>query len=159
MPGAVHAGTALVLADASGRILLLKRAGSHGEGTWAVPGGWVDAWEHPEQTIQREAYEELGITLKTPTFFRYTKDEFPDEDTECVCLWFYAKHTDYLGNPKIMEPHKATDLAWFYPTSIQAMPNDAVFGSTQHVISDLLYAPSPRPQMYDPWDKQLLRTI
>lgn len=134
MPGAVHAGVALLLLDNKGDIVMLKRTGSHGKGLWATPGGWVDAWEHPLDTVKREAFEELGIVLTHAEFFTFTKDEYPDEDVEAVCLWFWADNVNYTGTPKIMEPHKATDLKHMSVLELVHMPKDEMFGNTQAAL-------------------------
>lgn len=52
-------GVAVVVRRA-GKILLGKRKGSHGAGTWALPGGHVELGEDPVITAFRELVEELG---------------------------------------------------------------------------------------------------
>lgn len=37
------------------------RKGSHGEGTWALPGGWLERGESFERCALRELEEETGI--------------------------------------------------------------------------------------------------
>jgi 8-oxo-dGTP diphosphatase len=51
--------TALVVAFA-GDHLLMTNLRSRG---WDIPGGHVEAGEHPEETVRREVYEETGATL------------------------------------------------------------------------------------------------
>lgn len=48
------------------KILMGKRAASEGRfaGYWEFPGGTVEVGERPEQTLQREFMEELGVELK-----------------------------------------------------------------------------------------------
>jgi 8-oxo-dGTP diphosphatase len=45
----------------NGAVLLGRRRGSHGAGTWAFPGGKPDAGEHPSDTVRRELFEETGL--------------------------------------------------------------------------------------------------
>lgn len=47
--------------DADGRILLQRRAD---DGTWGLPGGFVDPDESPEETAVREAREETGLAVE-----------------------------------------------------------------------------------------------
>ena len=54
-----------VIADARGRILLARRtAGRDLAGLWEFPGGKVDPGETPEQALERELHEELGIRIQ-----------------------------------------------------------------------------------------------
>jgi 8-oxo-dGTP diphosphatase len=58
------------------RVLLIKRSGSHGAGTWATPGGHLDFGEMPEQCGVREAREETGLEVADLTFVAITNDRF-----------------------------------------------------------------------------------
>ncbi len=46
-----------------GRLLLGRRAGPPYEGTWDLPGGFLEAGETPERALRRELWEELGIRV------------------------------------------------------------------------------------------------
>jgi hypothetical protein len=43
------------------RLLLIRRADS---GRWALPGGWVDPGQTPEQAVRREVGEETTMTVE-----------------------------------------------------------------------------------------------
>jgi ADP-ribose pyrophosphatase YjhB (NUDIX family) len=60
----VAAGICFITDD--GRVLLLKRAGSPHTGTWAYPGGGIEAGETPEQAARREVREECGYDYTGP---------------------------------------------------------------------------------------------
>src|SRR5438270_9288398 len=47
-----------------GRVILLRRGFDPGRGLWTFPGGFVDLGESVEEAAQREAAEELGITVE-----------------------------------------------------------------------------------------------
>lgn len=52
-----------------GKILLARRKpGSHLAGYWEFPGGKIEDGESPEECLERELHEELGIVTKTGTF-------------------------------------------------------------------------------------------
>lgn len=62
------------------KILLGKRIGSHGAGTWAFPGGHLEFGETPEQCAQREVFEETGLLLENFLRHGYTNDIFNVEN-------------------------------------------------------------------------------
>ncbi len=52
--------TALLASDAEGRLLVIRRGLSPGQGGWAFPGGYVDDVEDPAFGAARECLEETG---------------------------------------------------------------------------------------------------
>jgi 8-oxo-dGTP diphosphatase len=52
-----------VLADGDGRVWLIRRAIDPCIGQWALPGGYVDADEHPRDAAVRECREEIGCEV------------------------------------------------------------------------------------------------
>lgn len=45
----------------AGEILLIKRGVAPGKGSWALPTGFIEQHEHPENAVLRELHEETGI--------------------------------------------------------------------------------------------------
>jgi 8-oxo-dGTP diphosphatase len=45
------------------RVLLIQRDNEPGYGLWSLPGGFVDAGEHPEAALQRELLEETRLKI------------------------------------------------------------------------------------------------
>lgn len=58
------AGICFIAPD--GRVLLMKRAEKPHVGTWAYPGGKIEAGETPEQAARREVREECGYDYTGP---------------------------------------------------------------------------------------------
>src|SRR5256712_8723378 len=56
--------TAVALIMRGGRVLLTRRARPPYAGTWDVPGGFLEAGEHPEAGLRRELREELGMRTR-----------------------------------------------------------------------------------------------
>ncbi|MFI9388815.1 NUDIX hydrolase [Kutzneria sp. NPDC052558] len=53
-------GTSVVVTDARGRLLLVKRADT---GDWGLPGGFMEPGESFEQAGRREVMEETGLEI------------------------------------------------------------------------------------------------
>ena len=52
------------------RVLLVRRAVIPQVGLWALPAGYMDCDESPEQAVAREVQEETGIRISSPSFLR-----------------------------------------------------------------------------------------
>jgi 8-oxo-dGTP diphosphatase len=100
-----------VLVLKSGRFLLLKRTGSHGEGTWCPPGGHLEFQESPEDCARREVREEAGIRIKNIRFAAVTNDIFSKEDKHYITIHMLADYES--GEPGVMEKGKAKEIGWF----------------------------------------------
>lgn len=61
MSGTLIRTVAAVIADAQGRVLLVRKRGSH---LFIQPGGKREAGEDALTTLARELHEELGVTLR-----------------------------------------------------------------------------------------------
>ncbi len=63
-----------VIVVKDGKVLMQKRKGAHGEGTWSFPGGHLEFNETWEECAKRETFEEVGIFLKNLRFVAATND-------------------------------------------------------------------------------------
>jgi 8-oxo-dGTP diphosphatase len=45
------------------QLLLVRRTMEPGRGRWSLPGGYVDAGEHPREAAARETAEEAGVEV------------------------------------------------------------------------------------------------
>ncbi|OAL38970.1 hypothetical protein AYO20_01721 [Fonsecaea nubica] len=61
------------------KFLLGKRLGSHGAGTWALPGGHLEFGESFEECAAREVCEETGLDVGEMEFLTATNDVMPFE--------------------------------------------------------------------------------
>lgn len=124
MPPQVGVGTAaLIFRD--DKLLMLKRAGSHGAGTWSVPGGWVDYGESMLEGCAREVREEVGLDVEPRWDVGWTEDHFP-EGIHDICFWILCNN-DGESEAKILEPDKCDALRWMTQEEIEALPESERF--------------------------------
>ena len=102
-------GTAMIITK-DNKVLLMKRKGPHGGGTWSTPGGHLDFGETPEQGAMREAKEEVGVDVVDIRFRAATNDNFESEGKHYITLWFEGKAT---GEPTIASEREITEIGWF----------------------------------------------
>ncbi len=94
-----------------GKFLMGKRMGSHGEGSWSVPGGHLEFGESFADTAKREVLEETGVNIKNVRFGAVTNDYFENEQKHYVTIWMLADHES--GEATILEPEKFVNQGWF----------------------------------------------
>lgn len=102
-------GTAMIITR-DNKVLLLKRKGPHGHGTWSTPGGHLDFGETPEQGAAREAKEEVGLDVIDICFRALTNDVFDTTGKHYVTIWMDGKST---GEPTIAAEEEVDELGWF----------------------------------------------
>ena len=56
----------VVILNSSRELLMAKVSRGFFKGCWTLPGGFVDYSEHPRQAAEREAMEELGVSITIP---------------------------------------------------------------------------------------------
>ncbi|MEZ0230803.1 MAG: NUDIX hydrolase [Planctomycetota bacterium] len=100
-----------------GRVLLGQRRGSHGAGSWALPGGHLEWGESIEACARREVLEETGLELAEIRHGPFTNDVFP-EGKHYVTLFVVAERA--AGEVKLLEPQKCARWEWF---SWSALPD------------------------------------
>ncbi len=106
-----------VLIVRDGRVLLGKRAGSHGAGTWAPPGGHLDVGESIAACAAREVLEETGLVVEETRAGPYTSDVFVAENRHYITLFVVARCS---GEPALLEPDKCTEWGWYRWTDLPA---------------------------------------
>lgn len=93
-----------------GMILMGQRRGAHGDGSWCVPGGHLEAGESWETCAAREVREETGLSIQNVRFLAATNDIFHDDSKHYVTIWMESDWQ--AGQPAIMEPDKFVRLEW-----------------------------------------------
>jgi 8-oxo-dGTP diphosphatase len=91
-------------------VLVGRRRGAHGAGTWAFPGGKPDPGEHPRDTVRRELLEETGLTARSVEPVAWTSDVIPDSAQHFITLHHLV---DAEGEPAVREPDKVEGWRWY----------------------------------------------
>jgi 8-oxo-dGTP diphosphatase len=100
-----------VIVIREGMVLLGKRKGTHGEGTWALPGGHLELFEAIEDCAKREVFEETGLSIGNIEHAAFTNDFFENESKHYVTLFVTATHE--AGEAEVREPEKCETWDWF----------------------------------------------
>ncbi|MCF8051252.1 MAG: NUDIX domain-containing protein [Desulfobacterales bacterium] len=100
-----------VIVIRDGRVLLGKRKGAHGQGTWALPGGHLEIFETIEACAKREVFEETGLSIGSIEHAAFTNDLFEEESKHYVTLFVTAPHEG--GEAELREPEKCERWQWF----------------------------------------------
>lgn len=115
-----HLVSWLIVQDASGRVLLGRRAGtSYGEGLWGLPGGRVEAGERLADAAGREALEEVGVRVDADTLEALGLCRYDLDGTRGADCFFRARV--WFGEPAPLD--KTSEVGWFAP---DALPPDTL---------------------------------
>ena len=106
-----------------------QRRGSHGEGTWSVPGGHLEYGEQFEDTARREVKEETDLEIQNVRFGAVTNDYFKSENKHYVTVWMTCDWAS--GKEHITELDKCLNQAWY---TFDDLPNP-LFLPWQHLLS------------------------
>lgn len=100
-----------VLVIENGCVLLGKRKGSHGAGTWSAPGGHLEYGESIENCAEREVLEETGLRIRELQHGPFTNTVFEAEQKHYVTVFVLAKWESGVVETK--EPEKCEGWEWF----------------------------------------------
>jgi mutator protein MutT len=114
-PGRDHIGVGggvLILNNKNETLLLKRGKNSKNEiGYWNKPGGAVDYGETLMAAMKREVKEEVGVDVNIFGYLLHSDHILKKEKQHWVGFNLLGKVKK--GTPKIMEPEKHDEMAWF----------------------------------------------
>lgn len=118
----IHLVAYFVLFDVKSDTLLL--VDHRKAGLWLPPGGHIEVNEHPQETVKREAQEELGIEadfqMETPLFVTVTETVGNVAKHTDVSLWYLLNGQD--GSHFQYDTEEFHQVKWF---SVDQIPHTA----------------------------------
>jgi len=128
-------GLGAYILNEKNQVLLTKRFGSHGSGTWCPPGGHLEFGESFFDCAKREAKEEVDLDILEIKVVGVTNDIHFDEQKHYVTV--HVQTVRWAGVPKIMEPEKCTAIGWFDLDKLPSplfLSNHNFFKENPHVL-------------------------
>ena len=105
----------LIIPDASGRALILRRAGgTTAGGYWCLPGGKVDYGDTVEQAAARELEEETGLHAADMRFLFY-QDSLPPAPGTMHCINLYL---ECIVEGKLALNDESVEAKWIGPDDL-----------------------------------------
>ncbi len=114
------------------RVLLIRRGVDPARGKWALPGGYMDAGEMPEDALARELAEEVGLQVSIRNLLRIFPMAGPDHVARGIVLAYQAIPVT-ATLPALCCEDDASEAGWF---TVQQLPADLAFESTHTLLAD-----------------------
>lgn len=114
----------LMILTKDNQVLLLKKAKDHkyAPGSYTVPSGSKEPKESPLDSAIRETKEEVGVIV-APEDAKLVHVTFRGKTNGEEWADFFFSATKWKGEPKLMEPHKCDEVAWF---DLDALPDKII---------------------------------
>ncbi len=109
----VGVGVGVLIVNDKEETLLMKRGPKSRNlvGYWNKPGGTLEFGEKSEETAKREIKEELGVDIEILGKLETTEAFLEKDQQHWISIQYVAKIVG--GTPRICEPDKTTEIAWF----------------------------------------------
>jgi ADP-ribose pyrophosphatase YjhB (NUDIX family) len=112
-------------------VLLVRRGVNPGKGLWALPGGYMDAGEMPEQALRREIDEEVALAIDVHELLHIYPMVNHAQPSQGIVLVYRATLPNIAATAAPTPPAALDDVAearWF---TLEQLPMDLAFASTQ----------------------------
>lgn len=112
----------IIVLVTKGEEMLLARNANWPAKMYSTLAGFVEPGESIEQTVHREVFEEVGLTVQNLKYFGSQSWPFPNS----LMLGF---HAEYAGGDIVCQPEEIADAQWFTKDSLpQTPPKTAISG-------------------------------
>ncbi|KAF7589060.1 Nudix hydrolase 15, mitochondrial [Aspergillus hancockii] len=109
----VRTGVNVFVFNKKGEFVIGKRKGSHGAGTWGLPGGHIDFGEKSFRACaEREIKEETKLKISDFKLLTVTNDFFKEDDKHYTTNFFVATLTGDRKEPVLVEKDKCEGWDW-----------------------------------------------
>lgn len=112
------------------KVLLAQRGVAPFKGFWDIPGGFLEAGEHPEHGAIRELLEETGLEIRLNGLLGMYMDTYGDEKFFTLNIYYVAEVV--RGTPRATDD--VAKLEWF---ALDAVPKEFAFAHEYQVMEDL----------------------
>lgn len=118
-----------------GRVLLIRRGVEPMAGSWALPGGYMDAGEMPENALVRELEEEVGLTVLVRRLLAIYPMVGRGTGSNGIVLAYHAvvESADGAAPPVLSCADDACEAAWL---EADQLPDDLAFESTVTLLGE-----------------------
>jgi 8-oxo-dGTP diphosphatase len=143
----VGVGCLLTCAARPGALLVGQRRGSHGAGSWALPGGHLEFGASFADAASAELGEECGVRLPPARWAHVftSNNVMASEDLHYITLFQHAELTaEEAGGVRNEEPHKCEGWAWLTLAELRGLP---LFLPLAHLLEAPVLATLLPPQV------------
>jgi ADP-ribose pyrophosphatase len=109
-----------------GQVLLGRRAVEPARGSWGIPGGFLNPWEHPADGAVREVREETGLEVRLERLLDVVVDTYEDRDYTLNLYWVAEV---IAGTERAADD--LSELRWFRPNEL---PTEFAFPHCAQVL-------------------------
>ena len=121
-----------------GQLLLVRRSAEPFAGWWDIPGGFLEAGEHPEQGVVRELAEETGLIVTVERMVGVYMDVYgPYADPTLNFYYVCRVSGDATPTPK----DDVSEVGWF---EARRLPGPIAFDNANAALRDWLHQEGER---------------
>ena len=124
----IRVGSAVIIENEKGEILLAKSTKPPVKGMWVLPGGGINFGETAKEAAKREIKEETGLIIEVGNLLTMYELIQPKNKVHKVIFYHKARPT----GGKLHPTDDISELVWMKPREIKKMKNVA------HTVFEIL---------------------